>query len=764
MTANEQTRAFRAMTQQVSQLRTELTGAGQSMSRMERARTWGSNIAAVSGGLAAAGAVVAPAVNNQMTYEQRLAGMANTAFAEQDTAGRRTGMQSMDKLIRSSVAVGGGNKESAAETLDTLLASGAVDYKSAERLMPVLQKYSTATGADSKDLAQIAIRLKQMFGISDEQIPVALSMAVKSGQLGSFELKDQAKWLPQQLAAANALGMRGLGDLSVLLGVNQASAITAGTTDEAGNNVVNLLAKINSQDAATAAAKIKFNGKGIDLQGSLVAARGKGINALDAFSGIVDKIVGSNPEYKKLEKQLNNTSDNSSRRQIMESQAKLLEGSSIGKIIADRQALMALIAYRANRTYAKEVISGVNQEISLPENERAGERNFELIKGTNLFGVNQLNNTRDFGQIDAIKPLSDIIGKLSTLLNDYAGAYPGLTKALSGAEIAIKAMAAAAAVFGAIKWFSGRGGSTGSSGGSSGTMNPLEILTGGSGNSSAVPVYVTNASEIGDKKGLFDDILDKSDQLGGRFGRYFGYAGIAKSVYDIYDELSQKFNSISEGAEKEGITTVEYIRQQNNKNKPTPLAFTHDEISNAISSWLQAPASPTIPESANGYAIPPWARTQTQSLPANINIGIETNSQKNETEINSEIDKWNALRARYGQDRIDQARKRYQPWYQFGKGSVTNNETWLAQLDMDEKTGPAPGGHDSWWVPPTAFNIPQAASGYTSAFMQAPPASQPVIPPITATIKLEVDGRTLAETVNEINGQSATRGPQGGPF
>ncbi|MDS6630670.1 hypothetical protein QYS46_04870 [Klebsiella michiganensis] len=85
-------------------------------------------------------------------------------------------MKSMDTLIRRAVAVGGGNKESAAETLDTLLASGAVDYKSAERLLPTLQKYSTASGADAKDLAQIAIRLKQSFGITDEQIPTALNM------------------------------------------------------------------------------------------------------------------------------------------------------------------------------------------------------------------------------------------------------------------------------------------------------------------------------------------------------------------------------------------------------------------------------------------------------------------------------------------------------------------------------------------------------------------------------------------------------------
>ncbi|EHC1572940.1 phage tail tape measure protein [Escherichia coli] len=309
LTANEQTRAFRAMTNQVAQLRTELNGAGQSMSRMERARMWGGNVTAFAGGIAAAGAIVAPSVRNQMTYEQRLASMANTAFAEQNTAGRRAGMRSMDQLIRRSVAVGGGNKETAANTLDTLLASGAVEYNSAERLLPMLQKYSTATGADSKDLAMIAIRLKQTFGLKDSDIPKALNMAISAGQAGSFELADMAKYLPEQLANASSIGMKGLDDFATLLGLNQASAITAGTSDKAGNNVINLLGKISSQDASNAAARIKINGKGIDLPGSLAAAQGKGMNALDAFSAIVDKIVAQNPGYQKLEKQLKNTPD-----------------------------------------------------------------------------------------------------------------------------------------------------------------------------------------------------------------------------------------------------------------------------------------------------------------------------------------------------------------------------------------------------------------------------------------------------------------------
>lgn len=581
MTAQEQSRAFDAMTRKVTRLREELNGTGQSLSRMEKMKTWGSNAMAIAGGIGAAGMVVAPTVRNQMSYEQRLAMMANTAFSDENIAGRRAGMQSMDKLIRTSVSVGGGNKESAAETLDALLASGSVDFTSAQRLLPVLQKYSTATGADSKDLAQIAIRLKQSFGISDEQVPVALNMAIKSGQLGSFELKDQAKWLPQQLAAANSLGMRGLNDLSVLLGLNQASAITAGTTDEAGNNVVNLLAKINSQDAANAAARIKYNGKGIDLPGSLVAARGKGMNAIDAFSAIVDKIVGNNPAYKKLENQLSTTTDGSARREIMDSQAKLLEGSAVGQIISDRQALMALIAYRANRKYANSVIKGVNVEQTIPAGQRAGEQNFDLISGTNLYKVNQLQNTRDFAEMDSVKSLSDITGRLSQELSEYAGAYPGLTKAMASAEIAIKAMTAAAWAFAGIKFLS-------SAGGTAAAGTAAEGIAGASGMARA------------------SGWLGSLTKLGGRIMAplLLWQAANDAPLVQVHRGDAEARKRLQSGEDKDSTTLL----MDTMKSAPG-LLDAWDEVK----SWWEPPTNLSVPKTANGYAIPPFM--QQQQLP-----------------------------------------------------------------------------------------------------------------------------------------------------
>ncbi|EMQ0190362.1 phage tail tape measure protein [Klebsiella pneumoniae subsp. pneumoniae] len=617
LTANEQTRAFRAMTNQVAQLRTELNGAGQSMSRMERARMWGGNVTAFAGGIAAAGAIVAPSVRNQMTYEQRLASMANTAFAEQNTAGRRAGMSSMDQLIRRSVAVGGGNKETAANTLDALLASGAVEYNSAERLLPMLQKYSTATGADSKDLAMIAIRLKQTFGLKDSDIPKALNMAISAGQAGSFELADMAKYLPEQLANASSIGMKGLDDFATLLGLNQASAITAGTSDKAGNNVINLLGKISSQDASNAAARIKINGKGIDLPGSLAAAQGKGMNALDAFSAIVDKIVAQNPGYQKLEKQLKNTPDDPSRLRIMDSQLQILQGSAVGQIIADREALMALIAYRGNRKYAYGVRDDANAQRTLPELQTAGERNFDLIQGTNLYKVNQLNNTRDFAQMDSIQPLSDVLGKLSGELNDYAGAYPGLTKALAGAETAIKAMTAAAWAFAGIKFLSSAG--------------------------AAATAAGTTAAGAGTAAATATRIPGWAGRLG--LGRVLAPFAVWQGAEAVPLMQVSRGDAEARGRLEKGNYPNEQARMLDALKSRPGLMDAWDEVK----SWWASPSNIRVPESANGYPVPPFARTPSQQ------------------------------------------------------------------------------------------------------------------PPINITTKLELDGRVIAEAVNEVNGQSAARGPQGGP-
>ncbi|WP_439357754.1 phage tail tape measure protein [Bradyrhizobium sp. DASA03007] len=62
--------------------------------------------------------------------------------------------------------------------------------------------------------------------------------------------------------------------------------------------------------------------------------------------------------------------------------------------------------------------------------------------------------------------------------------------------------------------------------------------------------------------------------------------------------------------------------------------------------------------------------------------GATTNQE--DDELNNGADKWKMLRDKYGQATIDAARKKYQPWYQFGKGYAGENEQWIKQY-LEEK-------------------------------------------------------------------------------
>ncbi|EPM2801055.1 phage tail tape measure protein, partial [Yersinia enterocolitica] len=546
MSANEQARAFSAMTDKVSRLKNELNGANHSMTGLQRARMLGSGAAAVVGGITAASAVLAQPVRNQMSYDRRISMMANTAYAERGVEGRLEGKKELGGLVRNAVTAGGGTKESAADTLDAMLASGAVSMDSVKTLLPVIQKYATATGADPKDLANIAIRLKQTFDVKDEDIGKALNMAIVAGQEGSFELADMAKYLPGQLASASSAGMRGLDDFSTLLALNQTSAITAGNSDEAGNNTANLLAKLNSRDTSMALAKIKYNGKGIDLPGSLAHAKEKGINSVDAFVGIVDKVVSGDKKYQELQNQLRNTKGGE-RAQILESMAKILEGSSVGKVIADQQALKALIGYRANRDYAKDVVNKSNEQRNLNAGESAGDINFAVMSDANDVKAEQFNNAKDFAEMDAIKPLSDILGTLSKNLTDYSKEYPGLTTAVVGATDGIKAMGAAAAAFAGLRFLMG-GGGAGPAG--SGGISAPGTLGKMAGNSIAVPLlYITAGSvAISTVRDALREDFAKKDMAGkvdsistGTSG--YSFVDLAWSV--VKDRFSKKGSSIS---------------------------------------------------------------------------------------------------------------------------------------------------------------------------------------------------------------------------
>lgn len=453
--ARELGRAQDAMRGKVAELRREMEGVKQSAGGIPTAM----KVAMGAVGAYQAGKMVlAGPVGQTMAYDRSLANLSNTAYSGKSMDDRRAGMRTLDAAISSAVRQGGGTREGALGTLDKLVASGAFpDISTATAMLPSLTRGATAANADPSLLADIAIRAKQTFGVTD--MPLALDQAMMAGQKGGFELKDMAKWLPQQMAAARQSGLYGDSGFRTLLAANQAAVITAGSKDEAGNNLVNLLAKINSQDTANDAKK-----QGINLSGSLSAARAKGVNSLDAFVNLTEQLVGKDPRYAALRDKAKNATG-AEQRDTYNSMGDIIQGSAIGKIIQDRQALMALIGIMNNRSYMDSIRGDLSGAKGTVDDAHA------LISETPSYKAEQLAAEKAIAMQVALDKVNPALGVFAEGVTGIMRDWPNFSAAITGSATALWALAAAAGAA-AIPGLLMGGGAT-SAGGVAGRVLPI---------------------------------------------------------------------------------------------------------------------------------------------------------------------------------------------------------------------------------------------------------------------------------------------------
>lgn len=437
-TSRELARAAEATRSKIAGLNAEMgkTSWGQRLGNV------GTAIASVGAGMAAGAMVMAQPMKKEMDYDRRLAMVSNTAFSDRDVAGRISGKKELHDAVKSAVETGGGTKEEALGALDKLLASGTVKAETAMKLLPTLQKGAVATGASTEDLSAIAISAMQQFGISEDQIGAVLDKAVAAGQAGNFELADMARWLPQQMAAAKSAGLSGMDGFEALLVANQQARVTAGTSDEAGNNLVNLLAKLTSKETADRFSKLEIKGKdgkthGIDFIKSMENEKKQGKNSIEAFGSIMDMVVGEDKRYQALKAKLK-TAKKEEQQALIEQMTNLVEGTAIGQIISDRQALMALLGIRNNVELGKQV----KEEVT--NSEGATDKSHKVVMSTNSAKVEQAKNAVEFAQMEGMKSFNNALGDAATKLAEYAKVYPNLTSTLTTAGTVITALSTAA--------------------------------------------------------------------------------------------------------------------------------------------------------------------------------------------------------------------------------------------------------------------------------------------------------------------------------
>lgn len=439
MTAGEQARALDATRAKVTALTNEmgkLTKAQEQTARGAKALQMGGIVAA--GGAAATYALASP-ITHAMSVDERLRDLVNMGYRGRGADAKRAGMTTLRDAVDGSVASYGGNRQHATDALSSLMENGvAVD--DAVKTLPTLMKFATASSADPTQLAQIAMRAMQNFKIDAKDIPSILNMALAAGSAGGFELKDMAKWLPEQMGLAAGAGMKGKKDFSYLLALNQAAVTTAGTKDGAGNNVVNLIGKVMSADTANDVKKL-----GIDHYAYLQKQREKGMNPMEAFTALVDTTVGRRADYKAIKKKLETTKDEGERKEMLESMATIAQGAGIGKLIQDRQALGALLASLQQRG----LIDKVRSEVA--ENDRndggIGQEFYDFKAEGGAHKANKRAQNMEAARDRAIGDGGPVLSAANDAIAALAQKFPVLTGGASLAATALVAAAGGAGVF-----------------------------------------------------------------------------------------------------------------------------------------------------------------------------------------------------------------------------------------------------------------------------------------------------------------------------
>ena len=381
------------------------------------------------------GAATSVSLRPAIDYERRLAMMSNTAFADRKSVeGRNAGAQEIRAAVDSANKSGGGTREEAADALEAIIGADIVSIKDAMAMLPVIQKFATGTGSASKEIADIAIRGIQQGYFKPEQIEEALDNALVAGQSGGFELKDMARWLPQLMA--NAQGMKSMEGFKSILAASQASVTTAGDTDQAGNNLVNLLAKLNSKQLADAL-KNKHN---VNLANTLAAAREKGMLPLDAFIALLNmRVIGKDKRYQALQARAQSATG-ADKEQALADMGDIVQASAIGEVLADRQAVMALVALMNNPAYMQQV------KDAMANSAGAGDLNLATIQATTSAKGEQASNALDAAKQKAFDTLSPALNALADGVAKAAETFPRVTSAATAAATALMSLAAIAGV------------------------------------------------------------------------------------------------------------------------------------------------------------------------------------------------------------------------------------------------------------------------------------------------------------------------------
>lgn len=417
--------------------------------------------AAIGAATIAGGMVVSNALQKPRDYAEQMTYIAATATGGQGlTASERLKkIGTLEQYVKDAVREGGGKREDVAAALNELIASGKYEVDNVKPALMSSSKTAFAAGADAVDAAKMTLAM-QNFGVKN--LDLAQDRAMRAGQVGSFEYKDMAKFLPEQMAAARASGYSGDEGLVKLLALNQQAKSTAADSASAGNNVVNLLQKLSSREfsdsiakavAVQAGDKTHLKGKKkpkevFDWTGYAQDQREQGVYGVEAFVKLLERQLAGNKQYQSLQTQAQSAATPEARKALLGDMSNIAMGSEIGQIIADRQALMAALAVVYNKDTSAQLESQIANAAGTVDSD------LSMIKQTEWSKDQAMNQEKLFAQSKAYDAVSESLGNAKQSITEWANKNDSLAASAYGASVALGAVAVAS---GAASVLGGKG-------------------------------------------------------------------------------------------------------------------------------------------------------------------------------------------------------------------------------------------------------------------------------------------------------------------
>jgi hypothetical protein len=564
---------------------------------------------AVGGAMTAGGMVLSNALQKPRDYQQQMTYIMATATGGQGLSTKQRIEQgnSLHQYVKDAVRSGGGTREDAAAALNELIASGKYDVGNVAPALNASTRTAFAAGADAVDAAKMTLAM-QNFGVQD--ILLGQDRSMRAGQVGSFEYRDMAKFLPEQMAMAKASGYSGDAGLVKLLALNQMAKTTASDSATAGNNVVNLLQKLSSRefsdsiaDAVNVAAGDPTRIKGtkkpkevFDWSSYAIQQREQGVYGVEAFVKLLERQLAGNKQYTKLQAQARNATTNEERQALLGDMSNIAMGSEMGQIIADRQALMAAMA----AVYNKDTASKLESEISGAKGTVNSD--LELIRSQEWSKDQAMQQEKLFAQSKAYDAVSGALGTLKDNVTEAAQGNEALAAAAYSAATAVAALGAASAVGSVLG--GGKGGTV------AGKAGGLLAKAGGAARAGAGPAGAVLAAGAGGYiagsviNEKFVEGTEFGDKLGETIAKTLAFFGNdeakaaleAQSAYDAMLAEQSKNNQLSQELVSKISTLINVTRD----NKPIPFQLGNGSLADAFG----RPATASSQENRHGAPKP----------------------------------------------------------------------------------------------------------------------------------------------------------------